>query len=261
MALADRFDGFLVDLDGVVWEGRELIPGAVETLRKLIESNKEIVFVTNNSVKAPAAYGARLRDAGVEIADDRVVTAGAATARLAAESVGGGGTAFVIGAPGFKETVAAAGLVLLDGEAARSAGTVIVSGHREFDYGELLTATFALRAGAALFGTSRDPTLPMPGGAWPGTGATLAAVETASGKTAEIGGKPERHLFDQARALIGDAERVAMVGDRIASDIEGGRRAGLETILVLSGASSREQAEAADPKPERVLEDLAGLLT
>ncbi len=261
MALADRFDGFLVDLDGVVWEGRELIPGAVETLRKLIESNKEIVFVTNNSVKAPAAYGARLRDAGVEIADDRVVTAGAATARLAAESVGGGGTAFVIGAPGFKETVAAAGLVLLDGEAARSAGTVIVSGHREFDYGELLTATFALRAGAALFGTSRDPTLPMPGGAWPGTGATLAAVETASGKTAEIGGKPERHLFDQARALIGDAERVAMVGDRIASDIEGGRRAGLETILVLSGASSREQAEAADPKPDRVLEDLAGLLT
>jgi glycerol 3-phosphatase-2 len=260
VAAADQFDGFLVDLDGVVWEGRELVPGAVEALRTLIESGKEIVFVTNNSVKRPEAYAARLREAGVDIAGDRVVTAGAATARLAAEQVGSGGTAFVIGAPGFKETVVATGLTLLDGEAARTADAVIVSGHREFDYVELLTATFALRAGASLFATSRDPTLPMPGGAWPGTGATLAAVETASGKTAEIGGKPERHLFKQARRLIGDTSRVAMVGDRIASDIEGGRRAGLATILVLSGASSREQAAAADPPPDLVLDDLAGLL-
>ena len=260
MAAADEFDGLLVDLDGVVWEGRELLPGSVETLRTLLELGKELVFVTNNSVKQPEAYAVRLREAGIDIASDRVVTAGAATARLAVERVGATGTAFVIGAPGFKETVAATGLALLDGEAARSADAVLVSGHREFDYAELLTATFALRAGASLFGTSRDPTLPMPGGAWPGTGATLAAVETASGKTAEIGGKPERHLFDQARALLGDAERVAMVGDRIASDIEGGRRAGLATILVLSGASSREDAAAADPPPDLVLDDLAALL-
>jgi HAD superfamily hydrolase (TIGR01450 family) len=201
-----------------------------------------------------------LREAGVDVADNRVVTAGAATAQLAAEHVGSGGTAFVIGAAGFKETVAAAGLVLLEGEAVRSADAVLVSGHREFDYAELLTATFALRAGASLFATSRDPTLPMPGGAWPGTGATLAAVETASGKTAEIGGKPERHLFEQARGLIPGAERVAMVGDRIASDIEGGRRAGLETVLVLSGASTRADAESAEAKPDHVLEDLSGLL-
>jgi HAD superfamily hydrolase (TIGR01450 family) len=260
VAVADEFDGFLVDLDGVVWVGRELVPGSAEALQALIDTGKEIVFVTNNSVKQPQAYAVRLREAGVEIASDRVVTAGAATAHLAAEQVGTGGTAFVIGAPGFKETVAATGLSLLDGEPAKSADAVIVSGHREFDYAELLTATFALRAGAFLFGTSRDPTLPMPGGAWPGTGATLAAVETASAKTAEIGGKPERHLFDQARALIGSAERVAMVGDRIASDIEGGRRAGLATILVLSGAASREEAAAADPPPDLILDDLAALL-
>jgi 4-nitrophenyl phosphatase len=101
----------------------------------------------------------------------------------------------------------------------------------------------------------------MPGGAWPGTGATLAAVETASGKTAQIGGKPERHLFEQARALVPAAERVAMVGDRLASDIEGGQRAGLETVLALSGASSRAEAEAADPPPDHIVEDLAGLLS
>lgn len=260
MALADQFDGFLIDLDGVVWIGREAVPGAAEALGALIERGKEIVFVTNNSVRHPHEYAARLRDLGVPTVDERVVTAGASTAQLAAATVGAEQTAFVIGAPGFKELVAGSGLRLLEDEQAMQADAVVVSGHRDFDYGELLTATRALQHGAALFATSRDPTLPMPGGAWPGTGATLAAIETASGKTAEIGGKPEPHLFEQARALIPAAERVAMVGDRIASDIVGAQRAGLATVLVLSGACSRAEADAAEPPPDHVLEDLSGLL-
>lgn len=260
MALADSFDGFLVDLDGVVWVGREPVPGAVEVLQALIEGGKELVFVTNNPGRPPATYVERLRKAGVPVADDRVVTAGVSTARLAAERVGKGANAFVIGAPGLKEAAAEAGLEPLDGEAAREADAVLVSGHRDFDYEELLAATMAIRHGAALFATSRDPTLPMPDGPWPGTGAVLAAVETASGKTAEIGGKPEPHLFEQARELIPDAGRVAMVGDRIASDIVGAQRAGLPGVLVLSGASSREDAAAADPPPDYVLDDLGGLL-
>ncbi|HEU5142369.1 MAG TPA: HAD-IIA family hydrolase [Solirubrobacterales bacterium] len=260
MALADALDGFLVDLDGVVWIGRKMVPGAVETLSALLADGKDVVFVTNNSVKQPSEYAARLREAGIAAAADRVLTGGAVTARLAAERIGPGGTAFVIGAPGFKETVAAAGLELLEGEDVQAADAVIVSAHREFDYAELLAATRALQAGAILFGTSRDPTLPMPGGAWPGTGATLAAVETASGKRATTGGKPERHLFDQASALIPDARRVAIVGDRISSDIEGGRRAGLVTVLVLTGATTRAEAEAAVPPPDHVIDDLPALL-
>jgi glycerol 3-phosphatase-2 len=260
MALADEFDGLLVDLDGVVWIGRELLPGAVEALSELLGGGKEIVFVTNNSVHRPQVYAGRLREAGIAAGDDRVLTGGAATAKLAAERVGPGGTAYVIGAPGFKETVAAAGLELLEADAARSADAVVVSGHREFDYAELLAATRALQAGAALFGTSRDPTLPMPGGPWPGTGATLAAIETASGMRAETAGKPEPPLFEQARALMPEAERVAMVGDRIASDIVGGRRAGLATILVLSGDTTREEAEEMETPPDHVIESLLELV-
>jgi len=260
VAAADEFDGLLVDLDGVVWVGRELVPGAAEALRALFERGVEVVFVTNNPARPVAAYAERLREAGVAVGEDRIVTAGAVTAELAAERVGAGAGAFAIGAAAFKDAVAAAGLELLDGEAGRNAAAVLVSGHRGFDYEELLTATLALQGGAALFATSRDPTLPMPGGAWPGTGAVLAAVETASGATAEIGGKPERHLFERARALIPGAERVAMVGDRIASDVEGGRRAGLGTILVLSGATSRPEAERADPRPDHTIDDLPGLL-
>ncbi len=261
MALADEFDGLLVDLDGVVWIGREMVPGSAEALRELLAAGIEIAFVTNNPGKPAAEYAQRLRDAGVEIGAEHVVTAGQATAGLAAESVGTGSTAFVIGAPAFHETAATAGLQLLEGEAGHKADVVLVSGHRGFDYDELLTATLALQRGATLFATSRDPTLPMPGGPWPGTGAVLAAVETASGATAEIGGKPEPHLFEMARERIGGAKRVAMVGDRVSSDIEGGRRAGLETILALSGATSGEEAALATPSPDRIVENLAALVS
>jgi len=260
MRAADEFDGFLIDLDGVVWEGREPIAGSVEALLELLEADKKLVFVTNNPGRSAAVYAERLREAGIPVADDRVVTAGEATACLAVERAGAGAAAFVIGAPAFHETVAASGLDLCEGEDGRAAELVIASGHRGFDYEELLTATLALQGGAQLFATSRDPTLPMPGGAWPGTGAVLAAIETASGRTAEIGGKPEPHLFELARERLGDAARVAMVGDRVSSDIEGGRRAGLATILVLSGATSAEQAAAAKPQPDRVIADLAELV-
>jgi glycerol 3-phosphatase-2 len=257
--LADRFDGLLIDLDGVVWIGREPVPGSPETLRALLAAGKRIVFVTNNPGKPPSAYAERLRELGVEVGAERIVTAGMVAARLAGEAAGRGG-AFVIGAPALKEMVAATGARLLEGEQGREADVVVVSGHRGFDYAELLTAKRALDRGAALFATSHDPTMPFPGGEVPGTGAVLAAVETASGRRAEIAGKPERHLFEMAIEAIGGDGRLVMVGDRISSDIEGGRTAGLETILVLSGTTSREEAEDADPAPDHVLEDLRGLL-
>lgn len=260
MPLADDFDGFLIDLDGVVWVGREPVPGSPEALAALLEAGKRIVFVTNNPSRQPGAYAERLQEIGVEAEDGQIITVGMVVARLAAEAVGPGGTAFVIGGPVLKETVSAAGAALVEGEAAREASAVIVAGHRGFDYEALLTAKLALDRGAALLATSRDPTMPMPGGAWPGTGAVLAAVETASGRTAEIAGKPERHLFELALAALGGNGRVAMVGDRVSSDIEGGRRAGLETVLVLSGADGRAEAEAADPPPDHVVDDLAALL-
>lgn len=271
MALADRFDGFLVDLDGVVWVGREPVPGSPETLRALIEAGKPVVFVTNNPGKLPSAYAERLGELGVEVGAERIVTAGVAVACLAGEAASGGGV-FVIGAAPLREMVAATGARLLEGEAAWEAKAVVVSGHRGFDYEELVTAKRALERGAALFATSHDPTMPYPGGELPGTGAVLAAVETASGRRAEIAGKPERHLFETAReALRGSFRtdavrkeprdpRVAMIGDRVSSDIAGGKAAGLETILVLSGTTTREEAEVADPAPDFVLEDLSGLL-
>lgn len=259
MPLADRFDGLLIDLDGVVWVGREPVPGSVEALRALLATGKRIVFVTNNPGRPPAAYAERLRELGVEVGPEQIVTAGMVAARLAGEAADGGG-AFVIGASALKEMVAATGARLLEGEEGREADVVVVSGHKGFDYEELRTAKFALDRGARLVATSHDPTMPFPGGELPGTGAVLAAVEVASGREATIAGKPERHLFEMAREATGGEGRLAMVGDRVSSDIAGGHAAGLETVLVLSGTTSREEAEAADPAPDHVLENLAGLL-
>jgi phosphoglycolate/pyridoxal phosphate phosphatase family enzyme len=260
VALADQFDGFLIDLDGVVWIGPEPVPGSPETLNALRAAGKRIAFVTNNPSRTPEAYAERMAEIGVEAEPEQIVTAGLVSARLAARAAGPDATAFVIGSSTLKATIAAAGLTVLEGEAGAEAKVVVVSGYRGFDYEQLRIAHLALRRGAALIGTSHDPTMPMPGGAWPGSGAILAAVETASERAAEIGGKPEPHLFEMALEAIGRPARVAMVGDRISSDIEGGRAAGLETVLVLSGASDRADAEAADPPPDHVVEDLAGLL-
>jgi glycerol 3-phosphatase-2 len=257
--LADQFDGLLVDLDGVVWIGREPIPGSTAALAALLAAGKQLVFVTNNPTKPPEAYAERLQGMGVEVGPERIVTAGMTAARLAGEAANGGG-AFVIGYEPLKEMVAAEGAELLSGEPAYAASVVVVSGHRGFDFEELLTAKRALDAGAALIATSHDPTMPMPGGEWPGTGAILAAVETATGRTATIAGKPERHLFDLARAQLGGAERVAMVGYRVSSDIAGGRAAGLATILVLSGTTGEAEAGSADPAPDHLVANLAALL-
>jgi glycerol-1-phosphatase len=271
VALADEFDGLLIDLDGVVWIGREPVPGSIETLTALLAAGKRIVFVTNNPGKLPAAYAERLQGLGVEVGEERIVTAGMVAARLAREAAGPAGSAFVVSRAPLKEMVAATGLAVLEGEAGRDADVVVVSGHRDFDYEALLTSKRALDGGAALIGTSRDPTMPMPGGEWPGTGAILAAVETASGCVAEIAGKPERHLFELALAALGlgstsaDGEtevgkpRIAMVGDRLSSDIEGGHRAGLATILVRSGTDSEDE-DAGQLQPDHVRDNLAGLL-
>lgn len=260
MALADCFDGFLIDFDGVVWLGREPVPGAAETLSRLLEEGKQLVFITNNPGEPAEAYARRLSEAGVPVDARRVLTAGTVTAQLAAAAVGEGGAALVIGAPAFKQAAKLAGLRVLDAEASAEADAVLVASHRDFDYGELLAATRAIGRGARLFATSRDPTMPMPDGPWPGTGAVLAAVETASGVRAEIGGKPERRLFDAACERIAAARRVAMIGDRISSDIAGAQRAGLDTILVLTGATSREEAERSATRPGHVIDDLAALL-
>lgn len=250
------FDGLIVDLDGVVWLGNQALPGSVEAIAELRANGVRLVFLTNDPRGSRTEYADRLRALGVDADEDDVVTSGSALAAFVAEREQPGTTAFVIGSPSLKRELARAGLEVVD---AREAAVVAVGGHGGFDYAELLVATQALRRGARLYAAGRDATFPMPDGPWPGTGAIVAAVEVGGGRTAISVGKPEPFIFAMARSALAGCRRVAIVGDNLASDIAGGKRAGLKTILVLTGTTSRDDLAAASVEPDLVVADLAAL--
>ena len=249
--LCDSFDGFLVDLDGVVHVGWKPVPGAVRTLTGLAAAGKGIVFLTNEPRFSREQIALRLRSFGLAVTVEQVVTAGWVGAVRVAR---GGGTVYVLGSAQLRDEVTAAGAPVLSEQDAGAAAKVLVSGHDDVDYRQLRAACRAGSNGAELYATSRDPTFPMPDGPWPATGAILAAVETAVGRRAVSVGKPEPHIFRMARARLGPG-RIAVVGDRVDTDITGGRRAGLATILV-RGEEPGEGSPAADHE----LADLTGLL-
>ena len=188
------------------------------------------------------------------------MTSGSALAAFVAASEAPRTKTFVIGSRALKQELAEAELDLVDGDHARDAEVVAVGAHHGFDYGELRVATQALRNGARLYAAGRDATFPMPDGPWPATGAIVAAVEVAGGTAAISVGKPEPFIFDLARSLLDGCRHIAIVGDNLASDVEGGRRAGLTTILVLTGTSQREDIARGEVTPDLVLPDLAALV-
>jgi len=256
----ESYDTFLLDLDGCVWVGDEPTPGAVEAVNALRAAGRRLAFVTNDARHGEEDFVRKLWRLGFQAGVYEVVTSGAA---LQFELAGrqAGGAAFVIGAQPLVDHVAAAGFrVVNNTEFASRADLVVVAGHDDLHFRELRTATQAVIRGAELIGLSRDRTFPMPDGPWPGTGAVLAAVEEASGRTADrIIGKPEPPMYAAARDRLGPG-RVLAVGDRLDTDVEGARRAGLDQALVLTGATSREIADAADPPPTLVASSLAALV-
>ncbi len=261
MAVIDDFDGFLIDLDGVVWVGDALVLGADDAIRTLQARRKHVVFLTNDPRSSGEEYAAKLRRLGLDVARSRVLTAGAATAlHIARHEETANRSVFVIGTPALQAELEAVGLTVVEGEEGRTADLVVVGGHDGFDYTELRIASQAIRRGAGFYATGRDATFPMPDGPWPAAGAILAAVETAAGRPAHVVGKPEPDMFRVARELIPEARRCVVVGDRLDSDIAGGRRAGLATVLVLTGSTTEADAAEAAPAPDFIVPDLKGLV-
>ena len=173
----------------------------------------------------------------------------------------GRGSAFVVGSQALIDHVADAGLRIVNRTPfATRADVVVVGAHEDFDYDELRIATQAVLRGAELVGATRDRTFPMPDGPWPASGAVLAAIEAATGRTADlVVGKPEPAMYEAARDRLGPGRMLA-VGDLLDVDVAGARRAGLDSALVLTGGTTREAADAADPQPTHVADSLAALV-
>jgi glycerol 3-phosphatase-2 len=257
--LAAGYDQFILDLDGCVWIGGEPTPRAVETLEALRDAGKRLAFATNDPRSATEDYVARLWKLGARASLGDVVTVGGAVQHLLAETRSGR-TAFVIGTPPLRRHVADAGLKLLNGtDLASRAELVVVAGTEELVYEDLRVATLAVRRGAIFLATGRDPTYPQPDGLWPGTGAILAAVEYASGRTAEIVGKPRPQLLYTALDRLGEG-RTLVVGDRVDTDLAAAAAANLDAALVLTGGASRADVDGFEPRPVAVEETLADLL-
>ena len=215
-----------------------------------------MVFVTNDPGRTRAGTAALLEEVGIEATPEDVITSSAAVAD-AVRSELGRASVFVIGPDALRRELELAGLEVV-GADHRPVDAVVVGGHSGFDYDELAAATSAVRAGAPLWATGRDATYPTPDGLVPGTGALVAAVETASETRARVAGKPERPMFEAAKRRLG-GDRMAMVGDTLDADIAGAQRAGMATILVLSGRTTREELERSSVEPDLVLPDLAAL--
>jgi HAD superfamily hydrolase (TIGR01450 family) len=255
-----RYDHLLLDLDGCLWPGEQVQDGAVEAVAALREAGKRVLFLTNDTWLAPEELVRRLWRHGFQASLDEVLSAGAAMQFWLAQR-GGGGGAYVIGSQALVDHVAEAGLRVLNRTPfATRADVVVVASHEAFDYGELKIATQAVLRGAELIGAHRDATFATPDGAWPASGAVLAAVEAATGRRAALTvGKPEPPIYEAARDRLGPGRTLA-VGDRVEVDVLGARRAGLDSALLVAGAAARAAAETVDPRPTHVAESLAALV-
>lgn len=257
--LLKTYDNLLLDLDGCVWVGDTPTAGAAEAIAEVRSAGKRVAFLTNDPRRAPEEYVRKLWSMGVQASLAEVVTVGAAIQHILATRPEG--RVYVIGSPAIFRHVTDSGQKVINGRMpATKADIVVVAGHDEFCFPELRDATQALLAGAELLAAGRDRTFPAEGGLWPGTGAIVAALEYASERQAHIVGKPEPQIFRTALDRL-DGGRTLVVGDRLDSDLKGAARAGLDGAIVLSGVSSRQQAEAArEPAPVAVAEDLHSLV-
>jgi 4-nitrophenyl phosphatase len=245
----------IVDMDGVLYRGDVPLPRLPEFIALLRQRPIPFVLATNNSTRTPHQYADKLARMGVEIAAAEVLTSGQATARYLARSYPPGTRVHVFGMPSLRQAIEEAGYVLADQDVA----IVVASMDRGVTYEKLKRASLLIRSGALFVATNLDPTQPTDEGLLPGTGSIIAALRTASETEPVAIGKPELTMFELAMQEMGArAETTAMLGDRVDTDLVGGRRAGCKTIGVLSGSTGRAEMEAFGP--DFLYESIAELL-
>lgn len=255
MTLA-HIDALIMDMDGVLWRGDQPLPGLTPLFDYLHAQQIPYALATNNSSKTVAEYAAKLARFGLEAPPERIITSGVATARYLKKR-SPGARVYVVGMPGLVQTMADAGFTIADEDVA----FVVAGIDRGLTYAKVATANRLIRQGATFIGTNPDRTFPLPTGPAPGAGSILAAIATASDQEPTIIGKPYAAMFEQALDVVQTpAARTAMVGDRLETDILGGQRAGLRTVLVCTGINRREDLAASPVQPDFVFDDLPDFL-
>ena len=253
----DGVDLLLADLDGVVYAGPHAIPFAVESINRAAESMR-VGYITNNASRTAASVAHHLSGLGLHADADDVVTSPQAAVRLLADEVAPGSTVLVIGGEGLTSVVSAAGFIVTD--SADDAAAVVQGFHPSVGWTQLAEATFALHRGIPWIATNTDWTIPQERGIAPGNGTLVSAVHTAVGRLPIVAGKPEVPIFTEALSRFG-GDHALFIGDRLDTDILGANRAGIPSVLVLTGIDGAKQALAVDAssRPTFLLTDLREL--
>ena len=250
---------YLIDLDGVVYRGEELIPGAKEFVNWLNGNHKKYLFPTNNSYASQAQVVTKLTRLGIATDKSHVLAAAQAAVIHIAHHFPGAHV-YVVGEQPLLDLVLANGLQVVN-TSSHKADVVLVGLDRAFNYKKLTEAVLAVRAGAMFIAINRDSLLPVEGGFIAGCGTMAAAIEAGSGVTPEVVGKPQPMLLQEAMSLLDSRpEETVMIGDGLETDILAGKAAGTHTLLVLSGKDLRESLQKTSIKPDYVYENLAAVM-
>lgn len=250
--------GFICDMDGVIYHGNKLLPGVREFVDWLYANNKEFLFLTNSSERSPRELQQKLARMGLEVNEKHFYTSALATAKFIS-SQAPGCSAYVIGAPGLVNALYEAGITMND----VNPDYVIVGETSNYNYESVIHAVHLVQKGAKLIGTNTDLTGPSEHGIIPACRAMIAPIELSTGKSAYFVGKPNPLMMRTGLKLLGvhSAEAV-MVGDRMDTDIIAGIETGLDTVLVLTGCTAKEEIDNWPYCPKYVLNgvgDIAGV--
>lgn len=249
--------GFLIDMDGVIYRGSELIPGARQFIGRLLDEDVPFLFLTNNSQRTRRDVATKLNRMGIPAEEKHVFTCAMATARFLARQLPNG-TAFVIGESGLLNALHSNGYSIVDSHP----DYVVVGEGRTLSFELVERAVQLILDGAKLVATNPDPTCPTQTGTRPGCGAVVSLLEKATGVTAFSVGKPSPVMMRAARKELGlDAANTIMIGDTMETDILGGVQMGYRTILVLSGSTRRSDLARYAYRPDLILDSLADLVS
>lgn len=263
--IIDKFPqlcALILDLDGVLWRDKIAIGDLPEIFKKIESQNLKVIFATNNATKSISEYVDKMASFGLNVDPSKIVNSAMALGEHLTRRFPNGGNVFVVGQPSLVEVMQKYGFHHVDNPTDHDIIAVIASLDQSISYEKIKTASLLIQEGIPFYGTNTDATYPTPYGLWPGSGTIVRALETASNTKAIIIGKPESALFNMALERLGTRpDQTMVIGDRLETDIAGGQAAKCLVGLVLSGASTAEDVEKWQPKPDIICSTLEELIT